>query len=62
MMSTPTLAAPFRTTCSWCIIHRAGRAPNYIFVSVPKSSGICPECAEAMREQIRKRAAAKVPA
>jgi hypothetical protein len=61
-MNTLTVApVMYRTPCRWCLLYRSGCAPNYVQVSVPKSDGICPACAETMREQIRKRAA-KVPA
>ena len=56
-MSTITIApVKFRTTCSWCILFRPGRAPNYIYVQTLKSAGICPECSEAMATRNQKAA------
>jgi len=55
------LLAQYNVPCSWCPMNRPGREPNMIQVPIPGSSGLCEECAEIMKSEIKSKMKAKYP-
>jgi len=46
--------AQYQESCLWCPIKRPGKDVNMVDVPVPESHGMCKECFEILKEEIKK--------
>jgi hypothetical protein len=48
------ILAQYREPCLWCPVKRPGKEINTVEVKVPGSHGMCEECFNIMKEEIKK--------
>lgn len=48
------ILAQYQEPCPWCPVKRPGKEVNMVPVQLPGSHGICKDCFEMIKEEIKK--------